>query len=158
MENDVKRSKCSGFTLIELIVAVTIIAVLVAAGAVSYDSVTKRSRDAKRRSDVEQLRSALEMYRADFGYYPSIGSGGWTAASNLSGSLVTTYMPAIPSDPKSPAFTYRYMASNLSGGNYFGYCLTTYLETGEETDSCTPDSAAQPPSPPTSYMYGVKNP
>lgn len=147
--------KRSGFTLIELIVTVTIISVLVAAGAVSYTSVTRRSRDAKRRSDVEQLRSALEMYRADFGYYPSTGGGGWTGAPNLGTDLVTTYMAAIPADPKGPTFTYRFRATNLSGVNYFGYCLTAYLETTDETDSCTPDNSAQPSG---SFMYGVKNP
>jgi general secretion pathway protein G len=150
-----RHHKAQGFTLIELIVTVTIISVLVAAGAVSYTTVTRRSRDAKRKSDVEQLRSALEMYRADFGYYPTAGSGSWTAASNLTGDLVTTYMPAIPNDPKVPTFAYRYQATNLTGGNYFGYCLTTYLETVDETDSCTPDNGAQPSG---SFMYGIKNP
>ena len=149
-----KNRSTKGFTLIELIVSVTIISVLVAAGAVSYTSVTRRSRDAKRQSDVEQLRSALEMFRADFGYYPPTGSGSWTAASNLSGDLVTTYMPAIPTDPKT-TYSYRYQATNLTGGNYFGYCLTTYLETGDEADSCTPDNSAQPSG---SFMYGIKNP
>lgn len=143
-----------GFTLIEILVAVTIIAVLVSIGVVSYASVNKRSRDAKRKGDVEQLRSALEMYRADIGSYPNTGSGSWTDASGLSATLVTPYLPAIPSDPKSTQ-TYRYKATNVSGGNYYGYCLTAYFESQEEADTCTPDSASQPVG---TYMYGVKNP
>lgn len=142
-----------GFTLIEVLVAVTIIAVLVSIGVVSYSSVNKRSRDAKRKGDIEQIRSALEMYRADIGSYPNLGSGSWADASGLSATLVSTYLPAIPSDPKSQ--TYRYKATNISGGNYYGYCLTAYLESQEEVDTCTPDSASQPVG---TYMYGVKSP
>ena len=87
-----------GFTLIELLIAVSIIAILISIGVVSYGSVNKRSRDAKRKGDIEQLRSGLEMYRADNGYYPNTGSGSWADASGLSTALVPTYLPSIPSD------------------------------------------------------------
>ena len=56
-----------GFTLIELLIAVSIIAILISIGVVSYGSVNKRSRDAKRKGDIEQLRSGLEMYRRIMG-------------------------------------------------------------------------------------------
>ena len=79
-----------GFTLIEVLVAVTIIAILTSIGVVSYSSVNKRSRDAKRKGDVEQLRSALEMYRADNSYYPNTGSGSWTDASGAQTSTIDT--------------------------------------------------------------------
>ena len=139
-----------GFTLIEVLVAVTIIAILTSIGVVSYSSVNKRSRDAKRKGDVEQLRSALEMYRADNSYYPNTGSGSWADASGLSTVLVSTYLPAIPSDPKSSQ-TYRYEATNLSGGNYYGYCMSALIESEDPTDTCTPDSGS-------SHNYGVKSP
>ncbi|MBI5620310.1 prepilin-type N-terminal cleavage/methylation domain-containing protein [Candidatus Gottesmanbacteria bacterium] len=143
--------KHRGFTLIEVLVAVTIIAILISIGVVSYGSVNKRSRDAKRKGDVEQLRSALEMYRADTGYYPNTGSGSWADASGLSTPLVSTYLPAIPSDPKSSTQVYRYTATNLSGGNYYGYCLSALIESENPTDTCTPDTN-------NSHNYGVKSP
>lgn len=139
-----------GFTLIEVLVAVTIIAVLISIGVVSYGSVNRRSRDAKRRGDVEQMRSALEMYRADNGSYPSAGSGSWADASGLSTALVSSYLPAIPADPKS-AQTYRYQATNLVGGNYYGYCMSALLESENPNDTCTPDTT-------NSHNYGVKSP
>lgn len=139
-----------GFTLIEVLVAVTIVAVLVSIGVVSYGSVNKRSRDAKRKGDVEQLRSALEMYRADNGYYPNTGSGSWADASGLSTALVSTYLPAIPSDPKTTQ-TYRYKATNPSAGNYLGYCVSTLIESEDPNDTCAPDTV-------NSHNYGVKNP
>lgn len=139
-----------GFTLIEVLVAVTIIAVLISIGVVSYSSINRRSRDAKRKGDVEQLRSALEMYRADNSSYPNIGSGAWANASGLATVLVSTYLPAIPSDPKSTQ-TYRYKATNLSGGNYYGYCMSALLESEDPNDTCTPDTT-------NSHNYGVKSP
>lgn len=141
----------AGFTLIEVLVAVTIIAVLASIGIVSYGSINKRSRDTKRKGDLEQIRSALEMYRADMGYYPNTGGGNWTDGSNLSATLVSTYMPAIPSDPKSPTQVYRYKATSLSGANYYGYCVSTLLESENPADSCTPDTVS-------SHNDGIKNP
>lgn len=139
-----------GFTLIEVLVAATIIAVLAAVGFASYSKVNQKSRDSKRKSDIEQLRSAVEMYRADNGFYPNAGTGSWTNASDLSTTLVSTYMPAIPSDPKA-AQTYRYMATNVSGGNYYGYCLSALLESENPSDTCTPDAV-------NSHNYGTKSP
>lgn len=133
-----------GFTLIEVLVAVTIIAVLVSIGVVSYSSVNKRSRDAKRKGDVEQLRSALEMYRADIGSYPNLGGGSWVDASGLSVTLVSAYLPAIPSDPKGTQ--YHYKATSL-----YVYCLSALLESENPSDTCEPDLV-------NSHNYGAKSP
>lgn len=143
--------KRQGFTLLEVLVSATIIAVLTAIGVVSYGSVNKRSRDAKRKSDVEQVRQALEMYRADNSYYPSTGTGGWTNVSNLSSSLVSGgYMPGLPTDPKSTQ-VYRYMATSQIGANYYGYCVSALVESENPADTCTPNTG-------NNHNYGVKNP
>lgn len=139
----------SGFTLVELLIAVSIIGILVAIGTVSYSTVNKQSRDTKRKSDMEQIRSALEMYRADNGYYPSAGcaaaSCGFYNASVL--PLTPTYLPAIPTNPKGRE--YRYQPSQRSGGNYYAYCLSALLESENPADTCAPD---------TGDNYGLKNP
>lgn len=132
----------------ELLITVSIIAVLISIGIASYTTINKQSRDTKRKSDLEQVRSALEMYRAENGYYPSTGSGGWVAFSSLAATLVTDYLPAMPTDPKRTV-SYSYKATNASGGNYYGYCLSAGLESENPTDSCTPN---------TGDTYGIKNP
>ncbi len=63
-----------GFTFIEILVVTVLIGVLAAIGIVSFSGINKKARDGKRKSDVEQIRSALEMYRSDNGYYPTTGS------------------------------------------------------------------------------------
>ena len=147
--------KRTGFSLVELLITVSIIAILIAIGVASYATINRQSRDTKRKSDLEQIRSALEMYRADIGSYPSAGSGSFVAASSatdvlvgLTPSLVSTYLPVIPTDPKSTQ-SYMYKATNPSGGDYYGYCLSALLESEDPQDTCTPS---------VGQTYGVKNP
>jgi type II secretion system protein G len=140
--------KKHGFTLVELLITVSIIAILIAIGIASYTTINRQSRDTKRRSDMEQIRSALEMYRADNGWYPAAGSGSWTLATNLESDLVTAYILAIPADPKSTQY-YMYRATTSNNGHYYGYCLGGTLESEDPTDSCTPD---------TGQNFGIKNP
>ncbi len=134
----------------ELLVVISIIAALVTISAVSYTTVNKRTRDLKRKNDLEQIRNALQMYRSENNFFPTAGSGDYTDAGNLSTDLVSTYLPTIPSDPKS-AQTYRYKADGLSNGSYYSYCLSAQLETEDPSDPCTPDTI-------NSHNYGVKNP
>ena len=51
--------KNGGFTLMELLISIGIIVLLMGVGVVSYNQTNKKARDAKRRADVESIRSAL---------------------------------------------------------------------------------------------------
>lgn len=140
----------AGFTLIEILVVISIMAIIITIAIVSYTTVNKQSRDSKRKSDVEQLRSALEMYRSDIGYYPSVGSESWTNASNL--PLVPTYLSIIPSDPKSSQSYYYTVTPPASGGNYYTYCLCAQLELAPASTLTCAVAA------PLTCNYVVKNP
>ena len=142
--------KKSGFTLIELMISVSIIAILVTVALAAYSTLNKQSRDTKRKSDLEQVRSALEMYKSDYGYYPAVNTAGFDVAGNLSASLTTTYMPFIPSDPLS-AQNYYFESLNPVSSNYYGYCLCAKLESQNGSNSCTV-------ALPANCNYGVKSP
>lgn len=97
--------KKSGFTLIELLIVMTIIAVLAGLALVSYQGARKSARDGTRKADLEQLRSALEMYRADnptIGYPNTLGD---------IGGYIT-----VPSDPL-PGRSYAYSRVSVSKYN-----------------------------------------
>lgn len=145
-----------GFTLIELLVAITIIAVLTVVGAVSYAPINKRSRDTRRKNDLQELRQQLEMFRTDMGFYPAVNTSGFATVNNLNTGnsntgLVSTYTPAIVSDPSINA--YYYYATGASGGNYYGYCVCGMLETlTSPSNSCTGVTL------PAGCNYSLRNP
>ena len=64
-------SRTRGFTLIELVTAMTILALLATVGIVGYRSHVTRSKEAVLREALYQLNHALEQYRADRGKYPA---------------------------------------------------------------------------------------
>lgn len=93
--------KKMGFTLVEILVAVSIVILLATVGMVSYSAAGRGGRDAKRKADVEQLRSAVEIYKSENGFYPTESPS--CVAQNLAGTYINPY----PTDPK-PTYTYCY--------------------------------------------------
>jgi type II secretion system protein G len=157
-----------GFTLLELLVVISIIMVLTVSGVAAYSSVSKNSRDARRKSDIEQLRQALEMFRSDQGYYPSVNTGALATANNLNTGNATTglypnYSPSIPVDPRfSTSNPYLYRATNLSNAQYYGYCLCTVLEAASAVNnncgSLTPAVGTPGGAPANTFYYCVRSP
>lgn len=91
-----------GFTLIELMVTIAIIAILASVGLVVYSTVQKSGRISKRVQDLAAIRTAIELFKSSTGYYPSVtASGTFVCVDSLSGTsnLAPTYMPSIPNDP-----------------------------------------------------------
>jgi prepilin-type N-terminal cleavage/methylation domain-containing protein len=74
-----------GFTLVELVVVMVIIAILVSIAAVFHYGARERSSDAAARSNIRTAVPAIEAYRSETGGY-----GGMTLAG-----LKSTYSPGI---------------------------------------------------------------
>jgi len=106
--------KSEGFTLIEILVVATIIVLLTATAIVTYSVFLKQARDAKRKTDLEQIRAALEMYRSNNDTYPITGLSQLTTP--------TIYIQTVPTDPKDSLYTYYYSATVSD------YTLATHLE------------------------------
>lgn len=123
-----KSKTISGFTLIELMVAITIVGILVALSTSAFLGARRSARDAERKADLEDIRSALEIYRADCSIYPADGEvlpglvfdGVCNGANN-------TYMSEVPNDPLNGSRGYIYKYDQLTTSTYR---LCAYLENG----------------------------
>lgn len=137
------------FSLIELMVVISIIAVLAAMGVANFAAAIKKSRDSVRKSELAELTQALMMFRADWGSYPNNNSTNpvsLTSTTELSyaesGSthkLVPEYIRFMPidevrvNDPNNK-YTYRCMneVSVAIGATTYKRCVDfsvcAYLE------------------------------
>jgi prepilin-type N-terminal cleavage/methylation domain-containing protein len=88
MSSKIKKNS-KGFTIVELLIVIVVIAILAALVLNSFRGVQERARDTKRRTDVNAQASQLEVYYTDNGGYPlftgQINTDSWIT-SNLKGA------------------------------------------------------------------------
>lgn len=64
-----------GFTIVELLIVIVIIAILAAITIVAYNGIQQRARDAQRKSDLAAIGKALQIHYVNNGDYIGTGSG-----------------------------------------------------------------------------------
>ena len=78
-----------GFTLVELLIVISLISILAAMGLVQYKNSVLSSREAVLRTDLFRMRDAIDQYYADKGKYPS----------SLDSLVSDGYLRKLPEDP-----------------------------------------------------------
>jgi prepilin-type N-terminal cleavage/methylation domain-containing protein len=144
----------SGFTLIEILIVVAIIAILASVVLVGLGPTQQAGRDARRLSDLHEVQNGLELYNSKCGYYPGEFSGGvcQTAATQGYGDMATTLtsagigVTAIPLDPTNTGnYKYLYLTNGASADTYI---LAANLENANDSVfvSYTPPTSIADPS------------
>jgi len=155
-----KRKRPRGFTLIELLVVIAIIGILSSVVLAVLNNARMKARDARRIADLSQIRTAIEMFYNDFGYYPPSGCGydcnGYSVSYNDSWNdlafALNPYISSLPKDPINTAclpwddfnpncFSYTYGNVGRYGGGpnptgVIQYDLTAHLEDPNNAQRC----------------------
>jgi prepilin-type N-terminal cleavage/methylation domain-containing protein len=113
-----------GFSLVELLIVIAILGTLATLVVTVGTSSQMKSRDARRKSDINNLAKAMELFYNDYGIYPPESSGRISACDYDSGAGTGTacswgtgrfeddqgsiYFKAVPEDPlDDQSYLYR---------------------------------------------------
>jgi general secretion pathway protein G len=121
MKKNKQNQASRGFTLLEILVVMVILGALVAIGLRSFVPSQMKSRDARRKSDLQQVTRALELYYTDKGHYPVNDADGQIVAYGEEGAVTfawgemftdpdqeaTVYMSNLPRDPSGLQYFYQ---------------------------------------------------
>ncbi len=112
-------SHTKGFTIVELLIVIVIIAILAAITIVAYNGMQQRARDAARTSAAQSLMKALELYKTSDGVYPDAcgHDSGCDIPAGMATYLVPTYTSGVPNDPDA---TKPFQYVRPSTGTSFG--------------------------------------
>jgi len=117
--NRIARRLEGGFTLLELIVVVTMIGILAALALPNLAPMPRRAKEAVLKNNLATLRKVIDQYNADFGFYPA----------TLDALVEEHYLRSIPEDPMTGKDEWELEYENPDD-----------LEGAAETD--TPDGAS----------------
>jgi len=125
-----RRSAQRGFTLVELLVVITIIALIMGIVGPRVLGYLSESKAKAAKIQIESFASALDLYYLDTGRYPA-GSEGLAALVRKPGNVSTWNGPylkggAVPPDPWGNAYVYR------SPGQNGAYDILSYGSDGSE--------------------------
>jgi type IV pilus assembly protein PilA len=122
-------NKQHGFTLIELMIVVAIIAILAAIAISQYGDYVIRSQVAEGTSLIDGMKTAVAEYYNNTGHFPSTNASAGLAQPNeilgnyvssvntANGRIIATYSSALPfkANNKIDAATLTYSAVTFSG-------------------------------------------
>lgn len=122
LKSNIKSEKA--FTLIELLLVISIMALIIVIALPNIKSSIAKTHDVKRLNDMAQIQKALELYYDENGRYPSSdydGNGGWDVG-NADYQLLTNklddFMKEVPND--------IWQTGTYNGYRYFRYSAGSY--------------------------------
>lgn len=160
------RNDRAGFTIVELLIVIVVIAILAAISVVAYTGIQARARDSIRKQDLAALAKATKLYAVDEGDYAQDGCGngagsGWLhhdydgPGSDVSINTCLTsstppYLSKVLTDPGGasscssgqPATCFAYMKYSCTTGSNPGTYYYAHLETVPQTAADTDNTCA----------------
>lgn len=159
LHNDMTTQQRKGFTLIEILIVVAIIAILASVILVGLGPTQSLGRDARRVSDLQEVQNGLELYYNKSGAYPVPTTLTWgpaTTATTFEGLLINAGIGVtdVPDDPTSggnyiyawstggSSYVLAALLENQNGGPWNGYTAPTIPALAGETGGTAPTCPA----------------
>jgi len=103
-------------------VVISIIGLLASVVLTSLNTARVKARDAKRKSDIHQIKLAIELYYDSNNGYPPVSCGNDCQASmgNLQDTISPVYISAAPHDPSLGSGWDDYYYVRATGGQGYG--------------------------------------
>lgn len=125
--------KQKGFTIVELLIVIVVIAILAAITIVAFNGVNSKARDAKRAQDMTTIQKALQSYdtledglKTTYSYNPNYNStnrGGWDASTD--DEWLAFLRPRFGNMPTDPRNVLTNNTTSPTSRAYFYYCYPT---------------------------------
>lgn len=151
-------AKQRGFTIVELLIVIVVIAILAAISIVAYNGIQTRSRDTVRKQDIAQLAKATKLYAVQKDDYAESGCGngqgsGWLPSDydaagpyiSINACLMSDgYLSKELRDPGglgscAGLTCFAYMKASCSGSTYYYAHLETLPQSSTDLDgTCQP--------------------
>lgn len=130
--NNIKTmNKERGFTIVELLIVIVVIAILAAITIVAYNGIQNRAKTTKAQTNAAAVQKVAEAYNADNNVYPGV-SANFTATTNASklptGVSLLTGATALSATNGEASVDYDYVgasATTATGGRIQYWDFTT---------------------------------
>ena len=137
-----KNRQKQGFTLIEILVVVAVIAIISSVVMSYVFSATVRGRDSRRKQNVDQIVKAVGLFFNENGFLPRNETGWCTYISNTTSGYgpafqndLLPYMKTMQFDPTKKGMVGDYLYKNVDNtGGRFVVCANLEIATGNNFD------------------------
>ncbi len=131
------NSSHKGFTLIELMVVIALIAVLSSIVISVLSGAQRDAKDKRRIADIQQLQKALELYHIDHQGYPkeSEGANGNIGTNEVFRAAIAPYLSGTPLDPiNDEVYYYYYDGSHQCENRTYAVLFARQMEKTENAN------------------------
>lgn len=125
-----------GFTLVEILVVIAVLAGMMALLVPNFMTIREKTRDVKRKNDLQSIQKALELYAQN--QTPHLFPTSLpTPCMQFTDSNANLYMAKFPLDPlvTCTGATSRYYYAQPTPGDYFGYSIGACLENKNDSEA-----------------------
>lgn len=128
----VSSNKTKGFTLVELLIVIVVIAILAAISIAAYNGVSNKARDGERLASARDIINAAATYNSEKGHWPTIAELGSFNTIRLSSQIKSRLGTTAPTPSDKGKYLYELCGTTP---NFTGAKVTYWKEVINEHET-----------------------